>query len=77
MEPYATSHAVLDEDARFQQEVSNVARALANAVTLARGAGWSIPVTASRIRCRSDSNRSSSWPVGAPSAAPKTRVNIR
>jgi hypothetical protein len=36
MEPYATSHRALDEDAAFQQEVVNVARALGNAVTLSR-----------------------------------------
>jgi multimeric flavodoxin WrbA len=36
MKPYATSHAHLDEDAAFQQEVVNVARALAAAVELAR-----------------------------------------
>jgi hypothetical protein len=36
MKPYATSHADLDEDAAFQKEVVNVARALAAAVELAR-----------------------------------------
>ncbi|MHC2439965.1 multimeric flavodoxin WrbA [Bradyrhizobium sp. USDA 4451] len=36
MEPYATSHQALDRDAAFQQEVVNVARALGNAVQLAR-----------------------------------------
>ena len=36
MEPYATLHRVLDEDAEFRQEVQNVARALGNAVRLAR-----------------------------------------
>src|SRR4029453_9291691 len=35
MKPYATSHADLDEDTAFQQEVVNVARALAAAVELA------------------------------------------
>lgn len=36
MEPYATSHRALDEDEEFQQEVQNAARALGNAVRLAR-----------------------------------------
>jgi hypothetical protein len=36
MEPYATSHQALDQDEAFQQEVLNVARALGNAVKLAR-----------------------------------------
>ncbi|MFL6838234.1 MAG: flavodoxin family protein [Bradyrhizobium sp.] len=36
MEPYATSHQALDRDGAFQQEVLNVARALGNAVKLAR-----------------------------------------
>ncbi|MBH5386936.1 flavodoxin family protein [Bradyrhizobium diversitatis] len=36
MEPYATSHRDLDEDREFQQEVQNAARALGNAVRLAR-----------------------------------------
>lgn len=36
MEPYAMSHRHLDEDREFQQEVLNVARALGNAVRLAR-----------------------------------------
>lgn len=36
MEPYATSHRELDEDSKFQREVLNVARALGNAVRLAR-----------------------------------------
>lgn len=35
MEPYATSHDALDRDHAFQQEVTNAARALANAVKLA------------------------------------------
>jgi len=34
MEPYATSHKALDDDAAFQEEVRNVARALGNAVRL-------------------------------------------
>lgn len=37
MEPYAVSHRALDQDGEFQQEVINVARALGNAVKLARG----------------------------------------
>ena len=36
MEPYATSHRALDDDGEFQQEVINAARALGNAVRLAR-----------------------------------------
>ncbi|WP_128933270.1 flavodoxin family protein [Bradyrhizobium zhanjiangense] len=36
MEPYATSHRELDEDDKFQQQVQNAARALGNAVRLAR-----------------------------------------
>lgn len=36
MEPYATSHAALDEDTAFQEEVRNVARTLGRAVVLAR-----------------------------------------
>lgn len=36
MEPYATSHHELDEDGKFQQDVQNAARALGNAVRLAR-----------------------------------------
>ena len=36
MEPYATSHAALDSDTAFQQEAANVARALGQAVRLAR-----------------------------------------
>ncbi len=36
MEPYATSHQALDEDREFQDEVRNAARALGNAVRLAR-----------------------------------------
>ena len=36
MEPYATSHNALDDDAAFQEEVRNVARTLGNAVTLCR-----------------------------------------
>jgi multimeric flavodoxin WrbA len=35
-EPYATSHDALDKDRAFQQEVENTARALGNAITLAR-----------------------------------------
>jgi multimeric flavodoxin WrbA len=36
MQPYATSHQALDDDREFQQETINVARALGNAVKLAR-----------------------------------------
>jgi hypothetical protein len=36
MEPYATSHQALDRDHAFEQETINVARALGNAVQLAR-----------------------------------------
>ncbi|AMA58672.1 flavodoxin family protein [Bradyrhizobium sp. CCGE-LA001] len=36
MEPYATSHRALDDDREFRQEVQNAARALGNAVRLAR-----------------------------------------
>ncbi|WFU76365.1 MULTISPECIES: flavodoxin family protein [unclassified Bradyrhizobium] len=36
MDHYATSHHELDEDSEFQQEVVNAARALGNAVRLAR-----------------------------------------
>ncbi len=36
MEPYAISHQALDRDDGFQQEVSNVARALGGAIKLAR-----------------------------------------
>lgn len=36
MEPYATSHEALDNDREFQEEVRNAARALGNAVRLAR-----------------------------------------
>src|SRR3979411_36655 len=36
MEPYATSRQALDEDSDFQQEVTNVAKALGNAVKLSR-----------------------------------------
>jgi hypothetical protein len=36
MEPYATSHRALDDDGEFQEEVRNAARALGNAVRLAR-----------------------------------------
>jgi multimeric flavodoxin WrbA len=36
MEPYATSHDALDKDDAFRRETENAARALANAVKLAR-----------------------------------------
>ena len=35
-EPYATSHEALDRDTAFQEEVRNAARALGEAVKLAR-----------------------------------------
>jgi hypothetical protein len=43
MEPYATSHQALDEDHEFQDEVLNVARALGNAVKLARAGNFENP----------------------------------
>jgi hypothetical protein len=50
MEPYATSHRALDDDGEFQKQVQNAARALGDAVRLARsgqlrepGAGLSDP----------------------------------
>jgi hypothetical protein len=36
MRPYATSHAALDEDTAFQEQVRNVARTIGRAVILAR-----------------------------------------
>ena len=36
MQPYATSHDELDRDTAFQEEVRNAARALVQAVKLAR-----------------------------------------
>ncbi len=45
MEPYATSHRDLDEDREFQQEVQNAARALGNAVRLARSGRLEEPGT--------------------------------
>jgi multimeric flavodoxin WrbA len=36
MEPYATSHEALDQDEAFRKETENAARALGNAVRLAR-----------------------------------------
>ena len=36
MEPYATSHQALDDDSAFRKEVENTARALGQAVQLAR-----------------------------------------
>lgn len=35
-EPYATSHDAMDQDEDFQQEVRNVARAVAHAVRMLR-----------------------------------------
>jgi hypothetical protein len=43
MEPYATSHQALDEDHEFQKEVLNAARALGNAVRLARAGKFENP----------------------------------
>jgi multimeric flavodoxin WrbA len=43
MESYATSHAALDEDREFQEETVNVARALGNAVKLARAGKFENP----------------------------------
>ena len=43
MEPYATSHQSLDEDRDFQDEVLNAARALGNAVKLARAGKFENP----------------------------------
>ena len=45
MEPYATSHGALDEDRPFQQETVNAARALGNAVLLARAGRLDNPAT--------------------------------
>ena len=42
-EPYATSHAALDRDLPLQEEVRNVARALANAVAELRAGRLSAP----------------------------------
>jgi hypothetical protein len=43
MEPYATSHRALDEDAAFQANVRNAARALGNAVQLSRAGKYRDP----------------------------------
>jgi len=43
MEPYATSHQALDEDRDFQDEALNAARALGNAVKLARAGKFENP----------------------------------
>ena len=43
MEPYATSHQAFDEDREFQEETINVARALGNAVKLARAGKFENP----------------------------------
>ena len=43
MEPYATSHQALDEDREFHDEVLNVARALGQAVKLARAGRFENP----------------------------------
>jgi len=42
-EPYATSHDALDRDDAFQEEVRNAARALVEAVRLARAGQWPRP----------------------------------
>jgi hypothetical protein len=42
-EPYATSHAALDDDEAVQEETMNVARALAQAVSLLRQGRLSAP----------------------------------
>ncbi len=43
MESYATSHDDLDRDRAVQEEVRNVARAVANAVAQARAKRLSVP----------------------------------
>ncbi len=43
LEPYATSHQALDEDGDFQEETRNAARALGNAVKLARSGAYQRP----------------------------------
>jgi hypothetical protein len=43
MEPYATSHAALDQDEDFQEETRNAARALGNAVELYRAGKYQRP----------------------------------
>ena len=43
IEPYATSHQAFDEDREFQEETINVARALGNAVKLARAGKFENP----------------------------------
>ena len=45
MESYAVSHQALDDDAEFQSEVLNVARALGNAIRLARSGRLQSPET--------------------------------
>jgi multimeric flavodoxin WrbA len=42
-EPYATSHAALDEDTAVQQEVRNAAKAVAHAVALKRAGRFEYP----------------------------------
>lgn len=42
-EPYATSHDTMDEDEDFQEEVSNVARAVAHAVRMLRSGALARP----------------------------------
>ena len=48
MKPYAKSHAALDEDKAFQEQVQNVARALGHAVTLSREGHFTNPGAALR-----------------------------
>jgi len=43
MEPYATSHQALDEDAAFQEETRNAARALGAAIRLAEAGKYQRP----------------------------------
>ena len=53
MEPYATSHEALDEDREFQEETINVARALGNAVKLARAGKFENPARGLQTPIRS------------------------
>jgi hypothetical protein len=49
-EPYATSHAALDEDADVQQEVRNAAKAVVEAVALKRAGRFPQPEPDSDVR---------------------------
>jgi hypothetical protein len=42
-EPYATSHDAMDKDEEFQEEVCNVARAVAHAVRMLRSGALTRP----------------------------------